>query len=120
MMDLIKIAGLRVFAYHGVLPEEKSGGQEFLLDITLHMDLSAACRSDNLDDTVNYDAVCCVAHDAMTNHARNLIEAAAQDIADAILREFELLKAVDITLHKPNAPLTHEAGCVSVCISRTR
>ena len=56
-MDTIHIKGLRLFAYHGVNPEEKRDGQTFLLDIQLHAGLSQARHSDRLDDTVNYAAV---------------------------------------------------------------
>ena len=56
-MDRIYIKGLELFAYHGVNPEEKRDGQTFLLDITLHADLSRARQTDSLEDTVNYAAV---------------------------------------------------------------
>lgn len=118
--DTIRITGLKIFARHGVLAEERQNGQDFFLDITLQLDLSVACTSDSLDDTVNYDAVCIAAHDTMTATPRNLIEAAAEDVAGAILREFPAVERVAVRLHKPNAPLTHPAGCVSVEISRER
>ena len=56
-MDKIVIKGLRVFAYHGVNPEEKENGQTFELDITLHTDLSRAGMTDDLNDTINYASV---------------------------------------------------------------
>ena len=56
-MDTIHIKGLRLFAYHGVNPEEKRDGQTFVLDLRLGADLSRARRSDRLEDTVNYAAV---------------------------------------------------------------
>ena len=56
-MDTIQIKGLRIFAYHGVGPEEKRDGQPFVLDIAMKADLSRARRSDDLEDTVNYAAV---------------------------------------------------------------
>ena len=68
-MDTIHIKGLRLFAYHGVNPEEKRDGQTFLLDIQLHADLSQARHSDRLDDTVNYAAVVKAVRAAFTQRA---------------------------------------------------
>lgn len=56
-MDKIVIKGLRIFAYHGVNPEEKEKGQPFVLDITLYKDLSLPGATDDLNDTVNYSRV---------------------------------------------------------------
>ena len=53
-MEKIIIKGLKLFAYHGVNPEEKENGQNFILDITAELDADAAKKSDNIDDTVSY------------------------------------------------------------------
>ena len=51
-MDKILIKGLKLFAYHGVNPEEKEQGQNFIFDIAISVDISKACFSDNVNDTV--------------------------------------------------------------------
>ena len=52
-MDKIIIKGLKFFAYHGVNPEEKEQGQNFIFDIILHVNINKACHGDNVDDTVS-------------------------------------------------------------------
>ena len=58
MMDEIRIVDLEVFANHGVFPEENALGQKFIVNLVLRGDFSAACKSDALDDSVDYGAVC--------------------------------------------------------------
>ena len=56
-MDKILIKGLKIFAYHGVNPEEKENGQDFIFDIELSVNMNKACHSDNVEDTVSYAKV---------------------------------------------------------------
>ena len=120
MSDEIIISGLRVFAHHGVFEHEKRDGQVFTLDLNLSLDLSKACESDNLDDTVNYDEICCVARDAMTSHTYDLIERAAQAVCDAIFAAFPGIERITLTLGKPSAPMSCEVDCAYVKITRSR
>jgi len=101
----IEIAGLKLFAYHGVHEFERRQGQEFLLDITLWANMQAACRSDNLDDTVNYSRVIDCAAAAFCAEHYNLIERAAQVVADAIMQDFPPITRLNIRIHKPSAPV---------------
>lgn len=124
-MDNISIKGLRVFAYHGVNPEEKEKGQPFVLNITLSADLSCAGQSDCLTDTVNYAQVAKTAIAAMQTEKNDLIERAATRVADAIGRTFgsapvPRLEAVTVELQKPRAPIAADFDCVSVTVTRTR
>ncbi len=119
-MDQIIISGLEVYAHHGVLAEEKINGQPFILDITLGMDLGRACEDDCLSSTVDYNEVCRLAGDAMTDETFDLIERAAQHVADTLLGAYEAVKTVDITLKKPFAPLCRKVGYVAVSIRRER
>ena len=119
-MDQIIISGLEVFAHHGVMPEEKINGQPFILDITLELDLGQACMDDDLSSTVDYNEVCRLAGDAMTDETFDLIERAAQHVADTLLDGFEAVKAVTVRLKKPQAPLCRKVGYVAVSIKRER
>ena len=89
MQDCITVKNLKVFAYHGVLPEEKRNGQYFYLDIELYGDFIMACLLDSLNDAVNYDEVCSCAYRAMTENTFDLIERAGPVVCDSILREFD-------------------------------
>lgn len=120
MSDKIIIHGLRVFAYHGVLAEEKQKGQNFFLDIVLQADLSLPCLSDRVEHTVNYDEVCQCAVRAMTEESYDLIERAAQAVCDAILAQFHDVTEIELTLRKPEAPVQAAIDYAAVCIRRGR
>lgn len=120
MYDSIIIKNLKIYAYHGVNPEEKRDGQTFYLDITLHANLSAPCRSDNVDDTINYDEVCNCAYRIMTENIYDLIERAAQAVCDGILTEFPKVKRIELTLKKPDAPVKRDIEYAAVRICRER
>ena len=120
MADAIIINGLKVFAHHGVLPEEKQQGQLFYLDIELFTDLSLPCLSDNVEHTVNYDEVCTLAERLMTERKYDLIERAAQVVCDGILEAFPQVSEVELTLRKPHAPVKCEIAYAAVRIRRGR
>lgn len=105
-MDKIYIKGLKIFAYHGVNPEETENGQEFELDITMYADLSKARVSDDLEDTINYAKARKIVNAAMCDRPFKLIERAAEEVANRLIREFSALKKVDVLLKKPNAPMS--------------
>ncbi len=119
-MDKITVKNLKIFAYHGVNPEEKENGQNFVIDLDYYLDLSAACRSDNLDDTVSYAKVVKTVTRAFTENTYDLIEKAAQTVADAVLETFSAIERVDITLKKPEAPVKADFEYMAVSISRVK
>lgn len=118
--DQIRIKGLKIYAYHGCLAEEREKGQEFTLDVTLHLSLSAAGSSDDLEKTINYAAVCETVRDSFTQYAYNLIEAAAEDVAEAVLLGYPLCNCVEVEVFKPHAPIPMDFENVSVHIERKR
>lgn len=116
-MDEIAIIGIRCFGYHGVFESEKESGQEFIVDLRLEKDLSAAGASDSLLDTVDYGAITLRAKEVVETGSFNLIERLATEIADRIKSEFNL-SSIEVTVHKPGAPLTAEFSDISVKIRR--
>lgn len=118
--DKIIIKDLKLFAYHGVNEEEKINGQNFVLDIECETDLSAACRSDDLNDTVSYAQIIKSVRAVFTKEKYDLIEKAAQTVAGHILKSYPPIKAVEVTLKKPEAPIKADFGYVAVRIRRTR
>ncbi len=113
-MDKIYIKGLKVFAYHGVNPEEKRDGQEFELDITMYADLSAPRKSDNLEETINYAAARKLITKTMQEKSYDLIERAADEVANRLLEGFTKIEKVKVLLKKPNAPMSCEFDFVGV------
>lgn len=119
--DKIRIEKIHTFGYHGVFTEEKENGQNFYVSLTLFLDLRAAGTSDDLSRTVNYAAVVArVVEIVSAKPGFNLIEALAEKIAGTLLAEFPLLQALDVEIHKPEAPIPMPFGDVIVSISRSR
>ena len=99
--DRITIDGLEVFANHGVYPEENALGQKFIVSLVLYADLRAAGEHDNLDASIDYGSVCHDVDGYLREHTFKLIEAAAEGVAQMLLRRYPLLLGVRITLDKP-------------------
>jgi dihydroneopterin aldolase len=120
MTDRISIKGLSLHAYHGVVPYEGRVGQTFTIDLTLDIDMSIAARSDKVADTVSYDQVVATTSHVFTAQKYKLIEAAAGNVAEAVLAKFPRVKAVEVTIHKPHAPIAATFSDVAVTLSRKR
>ncbi|MCM1272494.1 MAG: 2-amino-4-hydroxy-6-hydroxymethyldihydropteridine diphosphokinase [Clostridium sp.] len=119
-MDKIVIKDLELFAYHGVLPQEKREGQTFIVTVELFLDLHGAGTEDDLSETVNYAMVCNTISRVMTEEKYDLIEAAAETVADTILLEYEKVSMVHVILSKPEAPIEMTFDTVCVDITRGR
>lgn len=117
--DRITLTGLRVHGRHGVHEFERRDGQDFVVDATVWLDLSAAAATDELSATLDYDALARRAATIVAGDPRNLIETVAARIATEILTD-QRVGAVEITVHKPHAPLSHPFTDVSVTVSRGR
>ena len=111
MADRIELTGLRVRGNHGVFEHERRDGQEFVVDLVLWVDSRPAAASDDLNDTVDYGALAQRAHDIVAGEPRNLIETVAAEIADDIAAD-EKVYAVEVTVHKPSAPIPLTYGDV--------
>ncbi|MDU0478971.1 dihydroneopterin aldolase [Staphylococcus chromogenes] len=120
MADRIELTGLECFGHHGVLDFEKRDGQTFLVDATCWLDCSAAAAGDDLSLTLNYAELAQVISDIVTGEARNLIETVAAEIADTVMKRYEMLHAVEIKIHKPHAPIPLPFGDVAVVARRSR
>ena len=103
--DRITIDGLEVFANHGVYPEENALGQKFIVSLVLYADLRAAGEHDNLDASIDYGSVCHDVDGYLREHTFKLIEAAAEGVAQMLLRRYPLLLGVRVKLDKPWAPV---------------
>ena len=117
-MDKIKIQNLEVFGKHGVFQEENTLGQKFLLNAVLYTDVRQAGMSDELADSIHYGEICHYMTDFMRNHTFKLIESAAEHLAEALLLDTKHLKAIDLEIKKPWAPIGLPIETVSVEIHR--
>lgn len=118
-MDTIRLTGVRANGTHGVLDFEHERAQPFVVDATLYLDLSAAGRTDALTDTVDYGRAAKEIVAVIEGEHVDLIERMAQLIADRLLAIDPIAK-VDVTVHKPHAPITVPFDDVAVSITRER
>ena len=117
--DEITLTGLRVFGRHGVFDEERRVGQDFVIDVTLHLDTRRAAASDDVADTVHYGEMAEQIAAIVAGEPVNLLETLAARIADHLL-SIELVDRVRVTVHKPDAPIPLSFSDVAVTIERTR
>ena len=119
-MDKITVKNLKLFAYHGVNPEEKENGQNFYIDLDYFLDLSKPCESDDVTDTVSYAKIVKTIRRVFTERSYDLIEKAAQAVCDALFEEYEAIERIEITLKKPEAPVNAEFDYLAVSLTRER
>ena len=117
--DRITLTGLRVFGWHGVLAHERAHGQVFVLDVVAWLDLRAAAESDALEHTVHYGEMAECAAAIVGGEPYSLIEALAGRVGDELLQHWPL-DAVEITVHKPAAPIPLDFADVAVTVLRHR
>lgn len=118
-MDRIVIEGLEVWAYHGVLAHEREHGQRFVVDAALQLDLEPAGASDDLADTLDYGRLAEQIRASAGGGPHQLIETVAQRVADACLDD-PRVAAVEVAVHKPDAPLRVPVRSVRVELRRQR
>lgn len=117
VVDEIRINGLIVFAHHGVLAHETALGQRFVIDVVVQVDTRAAAASDDLEKTLDYGRLSAAIAALATAQPLKLIETLAEHIAARVLNEPQAL-GVEVTVTKPQAPLSVLADSVAVKIFR--
>lgn len=117
--DSITITGLRAYAHHGVFDFERENGQEFVVDVTVWLDVSPAAGDDDLAETVHYGELAVAIVEAVKRDPVDLIETLAERLASVAL-SFAAVMQARITVHKPNAPIEVPFDDVAVTIVRGR
>lgn len=118
--DQIRIENLKVFAHHGVYPEETENGQNFYINAVLYTDTGNAGATDNLELSTNYGEVCLFMDNWMRENTCLLIERVAEQLARAVLLQFPLVAGIELEIRKPEAPIPLPFASVSVKITRGR
>lgn len=119
MPDRIELRGLTARGRHGWYSHERETGQEFRVDVALGVDTRAAAASDDLVDTIDYGVLAEGVVGVVAGEPVRLVETLAQRIADLCLEDSRV-EDVEVTVHKPEAPLTMPFGDVTVTIRRAR
>ena len=117
--DRITLTGLRASAFHGVLEHERRTGQVFIIDVTVWLDLEAAAAGDDLDLTVHYGELAEEVVAAVETEPVDLIETVAERVANVALAHAPVQR-VEVTVHKPSAPIAVPFSDVAVTIVRSR
>jgi 7,8-dihydroneopterin aldolase/epimerase/oxygenase len=116
MVTKIELATMKFYAYHGVMPQERVVGNNFIVNLTLTVPIQKALITDDLNDTLNYAAVYEVVKREM-NISSNLIEHVAGRIVRALKAEFPQIEAIDLKLSKLNPPIVGEVASASIILS---
>ncbi len=117
--DRVQLLGIDAFGFHGVLDHERREGQPFVVDVTAWLDLSGAAASDDLADTLDYGGLAGEVVAAVERDPVDLIETLAARIADLVLVDARV-SVVEVTVHKPQAPVAVSVADVSVTVTRSR
>jgi len=118
-LDAITLRGIRARGRHGVLPAERELGQEFRVDVTLFLDTAPAAAADDLTLTVDYGELAQRLTEVVAGEPVDLIETLAERLARVCLAH-ERVAEVEVSVHKPAAPIPLPFDDVVVTIRRRR
>jgi len=117
--DVVEVRGLRVMGVHGVLPEEQARAQPFEIDLDVETDLSAAGRTDDLADTIDYGNLAEMVARVVSGERFRLLERLAERIAEVVLED-ERVESVTVAVRKLRPPVPVNLSTVGVRITRSR
>jgi dihydroneopterin aldolase len=119
MSDQLAVRGLEIHAHHGVFDFERRDGQVFVIDLLLGYDARRAGESDDLSDTVDYGTLVADVKKAAEQDPVDLIETLGERIAQVCLTRRQV-DWVEVTVHKPSAPIEATFRDVALTIRRTQ
>ena len=117
--DLIELRGLQVLGLCGILPEEQNRAQPIEVDIDIEADLAPAGASDDVQDTIDYSAICAIAERIISAERFDLLETLAQRLVEAVMADERAL-AVTVAVRKLRPPVPHHLETCGVRIRRSR
>ena len=117
MKDIIRLAGMTFYAYHGVSAAEKETGRIFEVDCELEVDLAEAGHTDKLADTIDYARVYAAVRELAEGKAYALIEKLAENLADKLLDKFPVYR-VTLKVWKMNPPVAGQIKFIEIEITR--
>ena len=116
-MDKIFLTALSAEAVIGIFDWERKIRQRVEIDLEMSFDLSAAAKSDSIDDTLNYKSVAKRVLAFVEESRFQLVETLAYRIAELVIAEYPVV-AVRVSVHKPGA--IRNSKDVGVVIERSR
>ena len=118
-MDVIHLAGIEVFAHHGVFEHERTNGQRFVVDVVVEFDASGAIATDSVEDTLNYAELAQLVHDEVQRDPMDLLESVAFRVIASVFQRYSA-EQVTVTIQKPEVEMPVPVSHVAVTMSRTR
>ena len=119
-MDVLKLERITLYGKHGVYSEENKLGQRFIISVEIHLDLSTAAQTDRLEETINYTEIYHIVKKIVQGVPCALIETVAQNIANALLDDYDKINLAKISVTKPHPPVDIHFDGVTVEITRRR
>lgn len=119
-MDKIHINGIKIYAYHGAIQEERVLGQYFITDLVLHADLTAASQTDELNETVHYGEVYNLVEEIVKGEPVSLIERLAGKINAELFDRYDKIIEIETTITKPNPPIDGNYESVAITLHGKR
>jgi 7,8-dihydroneopterin aldolase/epimerase/oxygenase len=117
---IIRLHNAVFYAYHGVLTDEQNLGGKFEVDVELHCDIARGAKSDQLQDTVNYERVYDCIRTLVLGEKHFLLESLASSIGNGILKNFSKVQSVNVRVRKPGAPVRGVIDHVEVELTEKR
>ena len=115
MMGKVILKDIRIYAFHGCMEEEELIGSDYIVNLEVETDMHQPAYSDLLEDAVDYVLLNAIVKEEMLIRSR-LLEHIAQRIIDRILKQFPMVKNVEVKVAKQNPPIGGEVREVCVCI----
>jgi dihydroneopterin aldolase len=117
LLDTVKIERLELDCIIGINPWERLTKQQITVDIELDTDLTAAGKSDSIEDTINYRTIAKTVTTEVEKSNYGLVESIGAKIADICLEDDRVF-SVRVTVRKPGA--VRKASAVGIVIRRNR
>ncbi len=115
MIHTIEVNGIKLYAYHGCLPEEGKVGGNYIVDISLKTDFGSAAISDELDETIDYVDVNLIVKEEMAIRSK-LIEHVGQRIVNRIKTEIKGVISLKVKVIKVCPPINGDVDNVAIII----
>lgn len=115
----IELRNIKIYAYHGIMPQENTVGAYYYIDLKIRTDFTQAALYDDLSETVNYAEIYQRVVEVMRTPSK-LIEHVANRLANRLLNDFERINQIDIRITKENPPFGADNAQVSISASFKR
>ena len=116
-MDYLLLNHMQFHAHHGFYEQEQKVGNTYLVDLKIGYDFSKACKSDQLEDAINYASVFDEVRIMMQNSCK-LIEHLAENICVNLKLKFPDIQTIEIKVTKVNPPIIGQVESVGVILHR--